>query len=200
MQKEDNREGTNKDAEELNAVFKEMGFDVENHKNLPAKQLCNEIEKVREKNFSKYASLVVCILSHGGEGTVFGTDGDEVSIEDVKTQFNNFNCHDLIDKPKIWIIQACQGNQLQEDLEKSIKSSLTPKKLESRGNFFWLIGLLTHISNYFFNNGIKQEIQRHQVILQSPDIPRPSVSDVLDIRATVPGYVSFRNEETGKKT
>jgi hypothetical protein len=48
-----------------------------------------------------------------------------------------------------------------------------------------------------------QPIQCQQVVSQPPDllpdIPRPPMSDFLDIRATVPGFVSYRDEDTGKQ-
>jgi hypothetical protein len=46
------------------------------------------------------------------------------------------------------------------------------------------------VSNIF---GI-QPIQSQQAL----DITRPPVSDYLDIRATVPGCVSYRDDDTGK--
>jgi caspase 2 len=118
---EKNRYGTEKDRKALSDLFKDFGFEVEHHDNLKAQQLCDEINKLAERDeFQEYACLVVCILSHGDEGTVCGTDSKEVSIEEAKKQF--FNNTYLRGKPKIWIIQACQGNLSQEDLEKSTLS------------------------------------------------------------------------------
>ncbi len=127
MQKGDNRPGTEKDREALINVFKDFGFEVEPHDNLKAQQLCDEIINLGERDFSKYACLVVCILSHGDEGTVYGTEGNQVLIEDAKKQFNNFKCPTLSGKPKIWIIQACQGPLEQGDYEKSTPT-LEPKE------------------------------------------------------------------------
>ncbi|EFX77124.1 hypothetical protein DAPPUDRAFT_198557, partial [Daphnia pulex] len=124
------RYGTKKDLEALSGVFKDFGFDVEPHDNLKAQKICDEINNLAERKFSEYACLVVCILSHGNEGIVCGTDSKEVSVEDAKKQFNNFKCPTLSGKPKIWIIQSCQGNLKQEDLKKSTEplAPLKPKE------------------------------------------------------------------------
>lgn len=128
LQKADNRYGTEKDRKALSDLFKDFGFDVKHHDNLKAQKLCDEINKLAERKIPEYACLVVCILSHGDEGTVCGTDSKEVSIEKAKEQF--FNKTSLSGKPTIWIIQSCQGNLKQENLKKSTKplAPLKPKE------------------------------------------------------------------------
>ncbi len=128
LQKANNRPGTEEDKNALTDVFKKFGFDVKHHDNLKAQQLCDKIIKLSKRKFPEYACLVVCILSHGDEGTVCGTDCQEVSIESAKKQF--FNNSFLSGKPKIWIIQSCQGKLKQEDLKESAPlAPLEPKKI-----------------------------------------------------------------------
>ena len=86
------------------------------HKNLTAHQLFETLQnlaKEKEPNgesiFKGYASLVICLLSHGGLGTVFGVDGLAVNVLELQWTFNSDTCPDLSDKSKIFIIQACQG-------------------------------------------------------------------------------------------
>jgi len=61
---------------------------------------------------------VVCLLSHGEEGYLFGTDGRKLQLDSIFTLFDNSNCKYLIAKPKMFIIQACRGgiNNLHLDL------------------------------------------------------------------------------------
>ena len=73
--------------------------------------------------FKGYASLVVCILSHGGPGTVEGVDLESVNVSELQWAFSRENCPDLQDKPKIFFIQACQGNKKQ-----NLKHSLVEVK------------------------------------------------------------------------
>jgi len=53
--------------------------------------------------------FVCCILSHGHRDTVIGTDGNDVKIEEILCQFDGKTCEHLRGKPKIFMIQACQG-------------------------------------------------------------------------------------------
>ena len=52
---------------------------------------------------------VVCILSHGGDGFIYGSDGKTVSINDLLQCLNNTNCAPMAGKPKVVVLQSCQG-------------------------------------------------------------------------------------------
>lgn len=53
------------------------------------------------------------MLSHGHKGSFFGTDGKKVKIEDVTQPFLSRQAPTLAGKPKLFFIQACQGDELQ---------------------------------------------------------------------------------------
>lgn len=61
----------------------------------------------------EYSSFVLCILAHGSENKVYGTDGYEnggaIDIREITTLFSTKNCPGLAGKPKLFFIQACQG-------------------------------------------------------------------------------------------
>ena len=113
------RKGSKVDAEALSKTFRGFGYEVRPHRNLTAAQLRQTLKDLaKEKGpngesiFKGYASLVVCLLSHGGLGTVCGVDNEEVKFLELQYEiFNSESCPDLNDKPKIFIIQACQGNR-----------------------------------------------------------------------------------------
>ena len=54
-------------------------------------------------------ALFFIILSHGCSGYIFGTDGGKVELDEIFSYFDGEKCFNLIQKPKIFIIQACQG-------------------------------------------------------------------------------------------
>jgi len=54
---------------------------------------------------------VLCLLSHGGKGFIYGSDGSKVKVSDVTRYLDNKNCPAMRDKPKQVIIQACQGGR-----------------------------------------------------------------------------------------
>lgn len=48
-------------------------------------------------------------MTHGTSGSIYGTDGKTVAIEEIKKQFNGENFPAMADKPKVLLIQACRG-------------------------------------------------------------------------------------------
>ena len=63
-----------------------------------------------ENNESKV--FVLCILSHGEKGAIFGTDGKLVQVETLEELFDGNWCNQLAGRPKVFLIQACQGGTL----------------------------------------------------------------------------------------
>ena len=67
--------------------------------------------RLANQDFSNYGYLVVAILSHGerasNEDVIIGTDGRQVSLDDITKPFTNGNvCKTLIDKLKLFIVQV----------------------------------------------------------------------------------------------
>ena len=56
-----------------------------------------------------YASSVVVLMGHGKEGILKGVDGKPVILEDIFDKFKT--CGALVDKPKMFFIQACRGSK-----------------------------------------------------------------------------------------
>ena len=54
---------------------------------------------------------VLCILSHGKDGFVYGSDGDCVPVNDILHYLDNIHCIQMAGKPKIVIINTCQGRK-----------------------------------------------------------------------------------------
>ena len=56
-------------------------------------------------------AFVLVLLTHGNKGYIFGTDGEKVFIDDITTMFDGKHCPQLQNKPKLFIVQACQGSE-----------------------------------------------------------------------------------------
>ena len=52
----------------------------------------------------------VVVMSHGREGVVYTTDQRMVQIDWILKQFNNDECPRLRGKPKLFVFQACRGD------------------------------------------------------------------------------------------
>lgn len=101
------REGTKVDEQRLRDVFSGLGYTVEAHVNVDHLKMLELIRDVCSRSELR-DSLVVCILSHGFEGAVYGCDSIPISIIDIQNVLcANENLHD---KPKLLFIQACQQN------------------------------------------------------------------------------------------
>ena len=55
---------------------------------------------------------ILCVLSHGDEGVVFGSDGRPLPVNDIIKELDNDYCINVAGKPKLIIIQACRGGRL----------------------------------------------------------------------------------------
>ena len=73
----------------------------------------NELDSCRKEDHTKYDAFVCCILSHGKLGSVYGVDGIPIAISDLQGLFAGVKCQSLAGKPKIFIINACQGGSKQ---------------------------------------------------------------------------------------
>ncbi|KAL2102773.1 hypothetical protein ACEWY4_001941 [Coilia grayii] len=108
------RKGTGEDAVALRRVFQWLHFTVEEKNDLPGRAMRAVLDDYAKMDHSAYDAVVVCVLSHGQEGSVVGADGEEVSIKDIYRPFTR--SPSLVGKPKLFFIQACQGNKFQRGL------------------------------------------------------------------------------------
>lgn len=114
--------GINNDASQLRRTFARFGYDVLLYNNLKSYQMMNNLKPDQlasqlenQTDLSNYASLVICILSHGDKGVVYGVDCLPVPINHLRDMFSSgrSDCPAMAGKPKIFIIFACQGNKGQ---------------------------------------------------------------------------------------
>ena len=72
------------------------------------------IEQIRDwrsySDFSEVDVCLICVMSHGDSGSVSGSDDKPVNIQqDILRPFQADQCPELSGKPKVVLIQACQG-------------------------------------------------------------------------------------------
>lgn len=108
------RKGTDVDAANLSNDFTQLGFDVTPYRNQTASEMLQLMAAVAKEDHRDCDCFAVAVLSHGDDGKLYGTDG----IVDI----NNFidpikSCQSLAGKPKIFIFQACRGNELDAGTE-----------------------------------------------------------------------------------
>lgn len=110
LRKLKDRKGTDFDKEALSETFKELHFEVVSYDDCPANKIHQVLEYYQSIDHKNKDCFICCILSHGDLGIVYGTDGREASIYELTSYFTGSKCPSLAGKPKIFFIQACQGN------------------------------------------------------------------------------------------
>ncbi|XP_070548498.1 caspase-8-like [Ptychodera flava] len=103
------RRGSETDAENLKSVFQKLGFNVLPYNNLSSEEMLQTLHTISLLDHSGWSCLVVCVLSHGKQGEIAGCNGVTVTIKQLAKAFTATNCPGLIKKPKLFFIQACQG-------------------------------------------------------------------------------------------
>lgn len=91
-----NRKGSEVDANNLDLLLGELGFKVTWRTNLTYRDMCKQILQFRNKPEHQQADMaIICILSHGQNDVIAGSDGREMKTEWLVEQFSNSNCPGL---------------------------------------------------------------------------------------------------------
>ncbi|KAJ6665268.1 hypothetical protein lerEdw1_004317 [Lerista edwardsae] len=167
------RRGSHMDALELERVFRWLGLEVKIYDD----QTSTEMREIMQKwqSFESWKDsdcFVVFILSHGQSGQVYGTDGVLIPIRTILSYFSAKRCPLLAQKPKLFFIQACQGEKIQQAFRLEADS----------GDSLW-VQTDAQTSEY---------ISAQQMASSIPD-----EADFLLGMSTVDGYLSFREVSKG---
>ncbi|XP_042217268.1 uncharacterized protein LOC121862919 [Homarus americanus] len=112
------REGSERDYENLLNLFQQMGYGYTHRRNrycqtgnITKKEFMEKLLAFsNEKKHQMFCSCVIIIMSHGsGPKTFITSDDQEVDLMDVYSIFDNIHCEALRGKPKIFILQFCRN-------------------------------------------------------------------------------------------
>lgn len=114
------RSGTNVDSAELKLALEGLGFSVSVHKDCKLGDILKYVEKAASQDHTDNDCLAVAILSHGEHGYLYAKD-TQYKLDNIWHYFTANFCPTLAGKPKLFFIQACQGDRLDGGmtLEKS---------------------------------------------------------------------------------
>ncbi|XP_049710630.1 caspase-7 isoform X2 [Elephas maximus indicus] len=110
------RTGTDKDAEALFKCFRSLGFEVTIYNDCSRSKMQNLLQRASEEDHSNSACFACILLSHGEENLIYGTDG-LTPIKDLTACFRGDRCKTLLEKPKLFFIQACRGSELDDGIQ-----------------------------------------------------------------------------------
>ena len=103
--------GTNVDCENLVNTLKNLGFEVNDFHNSKHRDIVKNLERVADMDHSQHDCLIIAVLSHGELGLLYSHD-TSYKPETIWTHFTADKCPTLAGKPKLFFIQACQGDKL----------------------------------------------------------------------------------------
>ncbi|NWH84750.1 CASP8 protein, partial [Aegithalos caudatus] len=195
------RNGTDVDAAALTKVFSKLHFRVEEHKDLTADGIRTVLGSFQSKDHEDKDCFVCCILSHGKKGIIYGVDGQEVPIRELTTSFTVQNCNSLAGKPKVFFIQACQGDALHKGVTIETDSGEEDSSLGQDSRFQldcipaepdFLLGMAT-LQDYVSYRSTREGTWYIQALCQHLEYSCPRGEDVLTILTAV-------NEEVSRKT
>ncbi|XP_064397925.1 caspase-3-like isoform X2 [Halichondria panicea] len=103
------RLGSNKDKDALEETLKMLGYTVHIETDLKRDEIIPKVLEHAEKD-KHCDSFICCILAHGNQGVVYGSDGEKLEIKDISKALNEVT--QLRGNPKIFFFQACQGSDI----------------------------------------------------------------------------------------
>lgn len=132
------RSGTDVDAAKLRETFMALKYEVRNKNDLTREEIVELMKNASKEDHSKRSSFVCVILSHGDEGVIFGTDGP-IDLKKLTSYFRGDYCRSLIGKPKLFIIQACRGTELDCGIEtdSGTEDDMTCQKIPVEADFLY---------------------------------------------------------------
>ncbi|XP_028280258.1 caspase-2 isoform X2 [Parambassis ranga] len=180
----DPRKGGEVDDEVLRKVFTELDYLVTVYRDLTAQDMKTCIENFsRQSDHQSVDSCVVCLLSHGVEGAVYGKDGQLLQLDWVFEAFDNAHCPLLQNKPKMFFIQACRGDEMDcgvEQIDGPVRTCSPSCEQRDAGR-----------------EGQADAASRSRGDMGRPRIKLPQRSDMICGFASLKGTAAMRNTKRG---
>lgn len=117
------RRGTEKDADALTQCFTGLGFEVEQLVDGSAADIRKRLRDLSNEDHSAADCLIVCVLSHGDKGVLWGRD-NRYHVDELYSHFTADRCPTLAGKPKLFFVQACQGDSFDRGTRVRINGGL----------------------------------------------------------------------------
>ena len=154
-----NREGAQKDEEDLNSLFKKLHFTVYVKNDLTRGEMEDVAKEFGGKDYGNFDAFVFIIMSHGGKkDVIFGVDEKKTSIKDLTSEFRSDCCPTLKGKPKLVIIQSCRGSHTDvsyrsADASPTVDSTLVKGVFPKEADFLFAFSTPPDYVAYRYDSG-----------------------------------------------
>lgn len=140
---------------------------------------------VSRLNHTQYDCLIVVVLTHGDEKTIACYNAD-YKIDRLIRPFTDARCPSLKNKPRIFLIQACRGNDL--DAGFLLQQNGIPRNDNNRYFLKRTMDVIDNVVTGFWGP---------RILPPSNFALPPIEKDFLLVRSAMDGYASFRNPDNG---
>ncbi|KAF7635974.1 hypothetical protein Mgra_00004695, partial [Meloidogyne graminicola] len=217
------REGTQIDEASLIKLFKQFNYKIICERDLTAEQMFITIKKFAQKREHLFNdSAIVVVLSHGESDHLLGIDEIPINFYSFVSCLTSNNAPNLKGKPKIFIVQACRGINLdfgvkhildeEEEKEEYVVDGLSFSPFSifnkyinknNNNNPLNVTSILQNIppppqstttTTILLNKNIKKRLNESKIVTT---ITLPTDADILIASATTLYNVSWRNSCTG---
>jgi len=120
------RSGSAKDRDNLYMRLRDLDFEVSFFNDLTFSELTMEIVKLANEDHSDRDCIIIALMSHGDDGILYARD-QQYKPERLWSYFTSDKCPTLAGKPKLFFIQACQGDRLDPG------TTMLPRMTETDG-------------------------------------------------------------------
>lgn len=139
---------------------------------------------VSRLDHTKHDCLVVVVLTHGDERTIACYNSD-YKIDRLIKPFTDSRCPSLRNKPRLYLIQACRGNDLDSGL--AMHRNGIPRNDTNRYILRRARDVIDTVAGFWGSKNFPPS---------NFALP-PIEKDFLLVRSAMDGYASFRNPDNG---
>jgi caspase 7 len=178
------REWSIRDVQNLTNTLTNLDFDIKVCQNLTKEQLESVMQEQATLNHRNSDCFLCVIMSHGNQEKIVASDNKEISFEQIMAPIKT--CDSLVNKPKLFFIQACRGENDAEFASSKQRSSSAQSISSNRGGD-------TH--NNMSDHGINTTPNDSSQNNSKPQTTKiENESDILVYYSTLPNHLSFSKE------
>ncbi|XP_043287076.1 caspase-1-like isoform X1 [Venturia canescens] len=110
----EDRVGSTVDAKKIQQTFLNLGFEVEILDNLVHVEVIDKITKLSEEDHGDSDCICIFVLTHGLSNDMIFAKDVAYKADKIWKPFTADKCKSLAGKPKLFFLQACRGDELDD--------------------------------------------------------------------------------------
>jgi hypothetical protein len=171
------------DVKNLRKTLEYLEFDFQLCQNFTKTQVEQVVQEKASMNHEKSDCFLCVVMSHGNQDKIVTSDNKEMSFEEIMAPIKA--CKSLNGKPKIFLFQACRGENEMELVKDVSDTEPTPIVAED-----------SEEENMTDHQPEQHKFQQSQAIPTRKSTNIENESDLLLYYSTLPNHLSFSKEST----